>query len=189
MDPVARSSFASRPDALFTELYHELRQIARAQLRRAAGPGSLATTALVNEAYLRLGGRGDFDFRGQRRFMALCAQAMRQILVDRARVRDADKRSGARLCSTDIDLDSLASQGDRQIEFLLDIDRALVCLASEDPRLGRIAELRFFGGYSVEECAEILGVSTPTVKRDTRLARAYLLRELAVDAPGGEVDE
>ncbi len=165
---------------LFTQLYDELRTMARVQLRRGLRSASLMSTALVNELYLRLAARSELSFFGRRQFMALCAQAMRQILIDRARARSSAKRAGGDAGSLDTWIEQVASDGEASPDFLLDLDAALSRLALEDERLSRVAELRLFGGFSVDETAELLGVSTPTIKRDTQLARAFLLRELGI---------
>jgi RNA polymerase sigma factor (TIGR02999 family) len=173
---------AVRPlDRVFPGLYDELRRLAHAQLARGGPGGTLSTTAVVHEAYLKLAANAGLGFDDRRAFFGLCARAMRQILIDRARARGAAKRdAGAAPAWMPGALPS--PDDDRQAAFLLDLDAALGKAKRVDPRLAEVAELRFFAGLTVEETAEVLGVSTPTVKRDTRLARALLARELGLSA-------
>ena len=175
-------------EQLYGLVYPELRRLAHHQLRRLRPGQTLATTALVNEAYLKLTDHAPRDAADRRHFMATAALAMRQILVDYARQRQAKKRGdGERPLSLEEDFgDGVrieVAAVETQAAELLALDRALERLAENDARLARIVEVRFFGGLSVEEVAAELGVSTPTVKRDTRLARAFLKRELG---DGGE---
>jgi RNA polymerase sigma factor (TIGR02999 family) len=137
------------------------------------------TTALVHEAYLRLVDQTRATYRDRHHFFAVAARAMRQIVVDYARRRRAQKRGGGQVpFELREDLDSPLLQPEEQAEALLALDLALNRLAALDPRLVRVVELRFFGGLSVEETAEVLAVSTPTIKRDTRAARAFLYQEM-----------
>ena len=160
-------------------LYAELRRAASRQLRRAyhraaSGDASLGTTALVNEAYLKLADRTDPPWRDRTHFMALAALAMRQILIDRARAHARLKRSGA---VSDFTLDDDALAHDSSPQRLLEINDAIDRLSALAPRLGRVVEYRFFGGMSDDEIAETLAVTARTVQRDWLKARA-LLREL-----------
>jgi RNA polymerase sigma-70 factor, ECF subfamily len=165
-------------DRLVPLLYDELRVMAHRQLARERRNETLQTTALVHEAYLRLVDDSRVTRRGRAYFFAAAARAMRQVLVDHARRRNAEKRGGgARALSLDeeqIAVDEFAAE-------LLDLDRALEQLATLNPRHARVVECRFFAGMSVEETAESLGVSPRTVKYDWTLARAWLF-----DALGGE---
>jgi len=168
------------PRELFAVLYDELRTLARAQLNRRRQQHSLATTGLVHEAYLKLGDQSRLDLRDRGHFFALAARAMRQILLDHARRRLAGKRGGTAVRSA---LDEAVLAADVKADELVALDGALARLEALDPRLGRVVEMRFFGGLSVEETAEALGMSERTVKRDWEKARAFLYAEL--HAEGG----
>lgn len=160
----------------------ELRRLAGHYMRGERRGHTLQTSALVNEAYLRLIDQKDIQWRNRAHFFGVAAQLMRRILIDHARRHQSDKRGGGALR---VSLDeSYAVTQARAIE-LLAIDEALERLAGMDARKGRIVELRFFGGLSMEETAEVLGVSLPTVQREWRAARAWLHRMLTV----GETDE
>ena len=153
----------------------ELRIIARRRLEAKRGDPILDTTALVNEAYLRLIDRKQSSWQDRAHFFAVCAKTMRRILVDHARARHAAKRGGG---APQITLNEAASVAPEQASDLLAIDEALEALARIDGRKGRVVELRFFGGLTIEETAEVLMISPETVRRDWRLAKAWLLREL-----------
>lgn len=162
-------------DDLYRALYDELRVIAHRQLGRYHPDTTLSTTALVHEAYLKLAGAKHFDFVDRRHLLATLARAMRQVLVDYARSKRTEKRgSGAP--------HTLFEEGEEmgpalitaEVETLLALEQALEKLAALDERLVRVMELRFYGGLSVEEVAEVLNVSPPTVKRDTRAAKAFI---------------
>jgi RNA polymerase sigma factor (TIGR02999 family) len=165
-------------DRLVPLVYEELRQIAHRHLRRRAnnnGDTTLATTALVNEVYLKLVDQTDGRWHDRAHFLALASVAMRHILIDGARARMAGKRGGAHVRVT---LDDEALAYDRSPVALLEIDEALTALAATDARLARVVECRFFGGLSEEETAQALGVTTRTVQRDWVKARALLHRAL-----------
>jgi RNA polymerase sigma factor (TIGR02999 family) len=165
-------------DALVPVVYRELRAIARRQLDApggARGTPTLSPTALVHEAYLKLAADPQRTWRDRPHFMALAAVAMRQILIDRARARATVKRGGG---LAQITLDEGALAGEEQPEALLALDEALQRLADLAPRLGRVVELRFYGGLTEEEIAEVLGVTTRTVQRDWSKARMLLRRAL-----------
>jgi len=163
-------------DRLVGLVYPELRRIARQQLRRRRPGDSLESAALTNEAYLKLVRAGSIGCENRAHFLALCAQVMRRILVDHARQRRAAKRGGDEVPVT---LDDLpAGQGSRPVDVLA-LDEALVTLSRLDPRKCRVVELRHFGGLTIEETAEVLGVSIDTAKRDWRMARAWLASQLA----------
>jgi RNA polymerase sigma factor (TIGR02999 family) len=173
----------SRPesiDSLVALTYDELRVIARRHLARGrhlgVKAGTLGTTALVNEAYLKLVDQSHANPRDRAHFLAIAAVAMRHILIDRARARAARKRGGGNAAVT-LDVDALAASEDPQL--LLDINEALERVAVLDPRLARVVECRFFGGLSEEEIAEVLGVTVRTVQRDWARARMLLRRELS----------
>lgn len=164
-------------DRLFPLVYEELRILARRQIRRAPGERALGTTTLLHEAYLRLVDQTRVVVQDRRHFFALAARAMRHILVDEARRRDADKRGGG-ASAAPLDDDAIAAPVGEPGTDLVAVDRALGRLETADPRLAKIVELRFFGGLSVEETAEALELSPRTVKRDWQKARAFLYHEL-----------
>jgi len=168
-------------DRLVPLVYQELRRLARRQMRRERAGDTLQTTALVNEAYLRLVDYERVRPRDRSHFLAIAAQAMRRILVERARSRRADKHgSGAQKVS----LDEMADASDERAAELVALDDALQAFAAIDPRKARLVELRYFGGLTIEETAEVLGVSTPTVERDWRTARIWLHREISKAVTG-----
>ena len=172
-------------DAVTAAVYGELRRLAHGYLRQEKAGQTLQTTALIHEAYLRLAKyeRVEWDGRGQ--FLGLAAQAMRRILVERARRRSSAKRGdGARRVS----LEEAALVSSDGIEDLLEIEQALTSLESVDPRRARIVELRFFGGLTVEEAAEVLEISSATVKREWRAAKAWLYRAIQEGSLGGSGD-
>lgn len=162
-------------DALMPEVYAELRRVAAAYLRRERPGQTLQPTALVNEAYLRLAGQHP-QFQNRAHFCAIAANAMRQILVERARARHALKRGGG---AARITLNEGLAASPEPVVDVAALDEALTRLAALDPEQARIVELRFFGGLTVEETAEAIGVSPATVKRHWAVARAWLARELA----------
>lgn len=166
------------PDALgraFAFVYDDLRQAARAQLRRGASP-TLNTTSLVSEAYLRLVD-GSRAFPGDRQhFLALAARAMRCVIIDYARERGAAKRGGG---ARHVPLDEVQIAVDDQAQQLLLLDEALATLASLDERLVRVVECRYFTGMTESETAEALGTSLSTVQRDWQRAKAWLQEEMA----------
>jgi RNA polymerase sigma factor (TIGR02999 family) len=171
----ARSGGRESLDRMMPEVYHELRAIAHRQLAARFGGGTLSTTGLVHEAYLKLaaGSRSNAVDKGH--FIALSALAMRHVLVDRAKARFAGKREGMR---QQVTLDDALIPSDDQPEVLLQLHEAIDRLAIVEPRLARIVECRFFGGFSEEEIAEALGVTTRTVQRDWAKARMLLRRAL-----------
>lgn len=157
-------------------IYEECRAIAARQLGSEAREHTLDPTALVHELYLRLVDQRRARWQNRAHFFAVAAQLMRRILVDHARARRADKRGGSAVF---VSLDAAADSGDdARIADVLAIDDALGRLAEQDPDQVRVVELRFFAGLSVEDTALVLGRSPRTVKREWRLARAWLYREL-----------
>jgi RNA polymerase sigma factor (TIGR02999 family) len=151
-------------------------------MRRERSGNTLQTTALVNEAYLRLVDVQGVDWKDRAHFLAVAAQMMRRILVDAARARAAGKRGGGAqraAHSSPVNLDELPNAASNRGNELIAVDDALTAFAEIDPRKARVVELRFFGGLSVEEAAEVLDVSPQTVMRDWKLARAWLSRELS----------
>ena len=160
-------------------VYDELRRIARAYMRRERPGQTIQATALVHEAYLRLAGAGT-PWHDKRHFVGIAARSMRQILVERARARGAQKRWGGlgRVSLTD----SIAIAND-QSDLLPALDEALTRLEKIDPEQAKIVEHRYFAGLSIEESAEALGMSPATLKRRWALARAWLHRDLSGGAP------
>ena len=144
---------------------------------------TIQTTALVHEAYLKLIDVSNVDWQHRAHFFAVSAQIMRHILLDRARRRVAAKRGGA---AARANLDEVADIGSGRAREVIELDDALNALAKVDPRKARVVEMRFFAGLTVEETAAVLQVSSDTVKRDWRLARAWLLAELG-DSRSGEL--
>ena len=167
-------------DRLVPALYDELRRLATMNLRRirraAAADATLATTALVNEAYLRLVDQSNAQWNDRAHFLALAAVAMRHVLIDRARARSRQKRGGG---VVDVTFQSDAIQYDAAPQRLLEINDALNRLAQLDPRLARVVEYRFFGGLSDDEIALALSVTVRTVQRDWQKARTLLRSLLA----------
>ncbi len=159
----------------FEAAYHELRRLARGQLRRLRPGQTLTTTSLVHEAYIKLV-VSPVAAQDRAHFLALAARAMRQILVDYARRRATVKRGGDRRPAT---FDAEAIPMESLTDEMLSIDRALTRLEALDERLARIVEWRYFGGMTEEEVAEALGITARTVRRDWQKARAFLYRELA----------
>jgi RNA polymerase sigma factor (TIGR02999 family) len=164
-------------DALFDAVYVELRKCAARYLGRERRDHTLQPTALVHEAYLRMANQVGVDWQGRAHFVALAASMMRRILVDHARAHCAEKRGGdwERL-SVDLSLAELEQAHDPA--DLLALDAAVEELASVDPFQARLVDLRFFGGLSIEETAQVLESSPATVKREWALARAWLYRQL-----------
>jgi RNA polymerase sigma factor (TIGR02999 family) len=166
---------ASALDRLVPLVHDELRQLARRYMRRERADHTLQTTALVNEAYLRMIGAGQVDWQGRAHFFAIAARVMRRILVDSARRRRAPQRGGA---VSHMPLDEALIPATARQPDLVALDDALQKLESKYPRKSRVVELRYFGGMKLEEAAAVLGVSRDTVKRDWRFAKMWLLREL-----------
>ncbi len=163
-------------DRLTPRVYRELRRIAGHCMQNERTGRTIETTALVHEAYLRLVDVTNVDWQHRAHFFAVSATMMRHILLDRARRRAAGKRGGE---APRVNLDEVPDLGAGRARELIALDDALNVLAQIDPRKARVIELRFFGGLSVEETAEVLKVSPDTVMRDWRLARALLLEELS----------
>jgi RNA polymerase sigma factor (TIGR02999 family) len=177
-----RAGDRSALDRLTPHLYGELRRLAYKFMQGERPDHTLQATALVNEAYLRLVDIRAVDWQDRAHFMAIAAQTMRRVLVDAARTRAAEKRGGnmerVDHGASGVDLDGLpAPETDRALEVCA-LDEALDALARMDPRRAKVIELRFFGGLTVEETAEVLQISPQSVMRDWKLARAWLTREL-----------
>jgi len=163
-------------DQLTPLVYAELHAIAHRHMRRQRSEQTLQTSALVNEAYLRLVDVKGVRWEDRRHFFAISARIMRRILVDHARAHFAGKRGGqfAHVC-----LGESPDASARNIDDMIALDDALKALEEMDARKARVVELRFFAGLSVEETAETLNISVPSVKRDWKLAKAWLTRELS----------
>ena len=162
-------------------VYGELHRLAHHYLKRERAGHSLQTTALVNEAYMRLVDYKRMHWQDRAHFLAVSAQAMRRILVDRARRRNAKRGAGVEHVSLD---DTAVVSGDRSNDFV-SLDDALTALAERAPRKAKVVELRFFGGLSVDETAEVLRVSPITVMREWKSAKAWLYRELTGGSENG----
>ena len=163
-------------DHLAPLVYGELHRMAGRYMNREYPGNTLQATALVNEAYLRLVDANGIRWQDRAHFFAVAAQMMRRILVDAARARSSGKRGAGRPRLTLNDSIDAAPVRDHQ---LVDLDEALTALAELDPRKAKVVEMRFFGGLSVEETAEVLKISPQSVMRDWKLARAWLLRKLS----------
>ncbi len=162
-------------------VYDECRNIAARQLRYERRDHTLDPTALVHELYLRLVDQRRATWENRAQFYGVAARLMRRILVDHARARRAEKRGGSRIF---VSLEAVGEQiGATRVEDVLAIDEALDQLAARDPDQRRIVEMRFFAGLTVEETAHVLGWSPRTVKREWRLAKAWLHRELTDQGP------
>jgi RNA polymerase sigma factor (TIGR02999 family) len=162
-------------DRLVPLVYGDLRRMARAQLRRRQRMDSLDTAALVHDAYLRLADQTQVSWRDRGHFFAVCALAMRQIVVDRARRRRRIKRGGDQIV---VPLDAEPEPHRRSVTASLDVDLALEKLAAQNPRLARVVECRYFAGLNDAETADALGVSVRTAQREWFKARAWLRIEL-----------
>ncbi len=162
-------------DKLLPLVYDELHRLAASYMRRERTDHTLQTTALVHEAYLKLVGQRQARWETRVHFFAAAAQVMRHILIDHARTRRRAKRGAG---VPELSLDEAAVLSDGRAEELLAVHEALTGLSAVDPRKGRVFELRYFGGLSVEEAAEALRVSPATVARDWRMAKAWLRREI-----------
>lgn len=175
-----RSGDQQALDALMPLVYDELRRLARHHLRMERSDHTLQSTALVHEAYMRLAGRSSPEWQNRAHFFGIAAHLMRQILVEHARGRDAAKRGGG---ATRLTLDeSLVSSQQKDVDVIV-LDKALQELTQLDAQQGRIVELRFFAGLTIEDTSEVLGISPATVKRDWVTARAWLFRAMTGEAP------
>lgn len=166
-------------DKLFPLVHDELRRIARRQMSHERAGHTLQATALVNEAYLKLAGQQGFEWHNRAHFYAVCAQVMRHILIDHARAHARDKRGSGAI---QVSLDQATVIVEEQADKYLALDQALRFLESVDPQKGRIVELRYFGGLSVEETAEVLDISPRTVRREWQRSRAWLYKLIAEGA-------
>jgi RNA polymerase sigma factor (TIGR02999 family) len=163
-------------NALFEALYKRLHEIALHYMRTEPGGGSLGATGLIHEAYLRLGRSEDLHITDRTHFLALAARVMRRILIDRARARRSEKRGGEQAA---IEIRDALVVTDQDADEILAVDRALEQLTRQSPRQSQLVELRYFAGYSIEESAAVLGVSTRTARREWQVARTRL--KVAID--------
>ena len=163
-------------DKLFDSLYQELRALARRQIRRRGYNGTLDTGALIHEAYLKLADNPRTRVRDRGHFLALASRVMRQVVVDYTRRRRTEKRGGGMLEALP---ESIADPAGRGADDLLALNEALERLDALDPRLAKLVDMRFFGGMSLEEAAQVLEISVATVKRDWLKARAFLYSRIA----------
>ena len=166
-------------ELLIPVVYKELHRLAHYYRRRVGAGETIQTTALVHEAYLRLVDINDVDWNDRVHFFSVSSQLMRRILVDAARARAAGKRGGFFQRSPVDNLDEIASPSSERSAELIALDDALSRLSHLDPRRARNVELRIFGGLTVEESAEVLGLSQQTVMRDWKFSKSWLLRELS----------
>ena len=167
-DPEAR-------DRVLPVVYEELRRLARVRLREERGGHTLGTTGLVHEAYLRLVDVERVEWRDRAHFLAMASRTMRRVLIDYANQRNAAKRGGGR---RQVPLDEELAAPEVDLDAILELEAALTRLEAISVRQAQAVELRFFGGLTLEETAEVLGTSAPTVMRDLRFAQAWLAREL-----------
>lgn len=166
-------------DKLLPLVHEELRRIARRQMSHERPGHTLQATALVNEAYLKLAGHEGLEWHNRAHFYAVCAQVMRHILIDHARAHARDKRGGG---VVQVSLGEVAVIGKQEAGDYLALDEALRFLESVDPQKGRIVELRYFGGLTVEETAEVLDISPRTVRREWRRSKAWLYKMITEGA-------
>ena len=180
-------------DSFFEQVYDELRAIAHARMRKERIGQTLQSTELVHEAYLRLTARGQDVWQNRRHFFAAAAEAMRRILIERARAKGRVKRGGggdgkpAPKISLDIEEVAILAD-DRDPESILALDQAIERLAMHDDRAAQVVKLRFYAGLSVEEAAETLDLSRRTVLRDWEFARIWLYKQLSNPADEGRAD-
>jgi RNA polymerase sigma factor (TIGR02999 family) len=182
-----REGDARAVDSLIPLIYSELHDLAERQMRRERADHTLSPTALVHEAYVRLADQAEIDWQGRRHFFGIAARVMRQVLVDHARRRLADKRGGDQRRTA---LTGKQIAAEARPEEVLELDQALEQLDGFSPRLRQVVEYRFFGGLTEPEIAELLGVSTRSIQRDWVRARAWLHQALDDDeqAPPGAGD-
>lgn len=169
-------------DKLLPLVHAELRRIARRQMSQERDGHTLQATALVNEAYLRLAGQQNFEWHNRAHFYAVCAQVMRHVLIDHARAHARDKRGGG---AVQVSLEEAAAFAGQPAEHFLALDEALKFLERLDSQKGKIVELRYFGGLSIEETAEVLDISPRTVRREWQRSKAWLYRLITE----GTIDE
>lgn len=176
---------AAAADLLFPVIYEDLKRLAQSYLRRERAGHTLQPTALVHEAWLRLVRQDRVSFEHRKQFFGLAAQVMRRILVDHARSAQAAKRGGG--AAIDVLEEGMAISHDRTFDLLV-LDQALTELSRVDARQAQLIELRYFGGLTVDEVAELLGVSPATISRGQRAAEAWLSQAMAPPADRGVPD-
>lgn len=164
-------------------VYQELRRLAQYYLQRERPDHTLQATALVHEAYVRLFGDGECAWRDRAHFFNVAAQQMRRLLVDHARAAQADKRYGGKL---KVSMEALTGVAEERDDDLITLDEALGRLEALYPRASQVVELRFFGGLTEKEAAEVLDISTATLKRDWDFAKAWLYRQMSRAVPSDE---
>jgi RNA polymerase sigma factor (TIGR02999 family) len=169
-------------DALFDRVYDELHELAHRQLQRLRPGQTLNTTALVHEAYLKLVDQSETDWEDRTHFFAVSATAMRHIIINYARKQSAQKRGGD---AAPVSFDERIMAPQESAEALITVDRALDRLEERDERMAKVVELRFFGGMTQKESASVLDVSTRTVRRDWKAAKAWLSKALSESASNG----
>jgi|ERR1700722_782739 len=174
---MSNTSLPVIPDEAAASVYAELRRMAASYLRRERSGHTLQPTALVHEAYLRLQQQQVFEWRNKNHFFGVVAPIMRRILVDHSRRRHAAKRGGS---VESISFEQAVLPDIERAADVIALDEALDALATRDPQQARIVEMRFFSGLSIEETADVIGLSPSTVKREWRIAKAWLGRELSV---------
>lgn len=167
---------SSALDKLFPLVHGELRRIARRQMSQERPGHTLQATALVNEAYMKIAGQKGFEWHNRSHFFAVCAQVMRHVLIDHARAHARDKRGGGAI---QVSLNEAAVMVKEQAADFVALDDALQELEIVDQQKARIVEMRYFGGLSIEETAEVLNISPRTVRREWRRAKAWLYRMIA----------
>ncbi len=172
------------PDRLMPLVYEELRHLALRYLQRERSDHTLQATGLVHEAYLRLVDQSSMNWQNRAHFFAVAAKVMRRILVDYARSHGAEKRGGDR---EKLEFDEAVSPSGERAVDLIALDDALQDLVTFDPRQSRIVELRFFAGLTNEEIGDVLAISPRTIKREWRLAKAWLRREIMKGAPDAAI--
>lgn len=166
------SGRANAFDDLLPLVYDQLKRLARHRLSREYGPSTLATTGLVHEAYLKLARNSDrVDWKDRNHFYAIASRAMRQVLVGRAIARKATKRGGS---AEHVSVDEVIPMSEGRAAELIALDEGLNLLATSNPRVAQVVDLRYFGGFSISEAAEIMDISEATVNRDWRVARVWL---------------
>jgi RNA polymerase sigma factor (TIGR02999 family) len=170
------ASLPAATDAAFGALYADLRRLAGAHMRRESAGHTLSATALLHEAWFRMAAQHSTEWKNRAHFLAMASTMMRRILVSHALAKQADKRDAELVPLT---LSEAGHLGVAQAPDVVAVHEALLAFAAVDARAARVVELRFFGGLTNDEVAEVLGVSLATVKRDWDLARAWLRRELA----------
>jgi RNA polymerase sigma factor (TIGR02999 family) len=171
-------------NAVIPLVYEELKKLARSHLRRELGGAPLQTTALVHEAFIRLSKSRHPSYENRAHFYGIASRLMRQVLVDIARAKAAEKRRAAQ---DEIPLADVTDLGPKPDRSLLALDDALQCLEKEDPKKGKLIEMRYFGGMTAEESSTALSMPVHVVRRELRLAQAWLRRAMAGDGAAGQI--